>query len=73
MPLASPSLHLLVQKVLSKLPSSPLSNNYPLANPPPRTLSPEYQRAQEEYLRRQNCDPIFGISSQKDPSDEMMN
>lgn len=41
---------------------------YPLphaANPPPRTLSPEYQRAQEEYMRSQNCNPIFGISSKK--------
>lgn len=36
-----------------------------LANPPPRTLSPEYQRAMEEYMRSQNLEPFNGISAQK--------
>lgn len=28
------------------------------ANPPPRTLTPEYKRAMEEYVRRHNINPI---------------
>ncbi len=38
------------------------------ANPPPRTMTPEYERATAEYLRGQNSNPIFGISSKKSPS-----
>lgn len=36
-----------------------------VANPPPKTLSPEWQRAQDEYMRSQNGNPIFGISSEQ--------
>lgn len=36
-----------------------------LANPPLPCLDPEYQQALEEYMREQNMNPIFGISSKK--------
>ena len=33
-------------------------------------MHPEYQRATEEYLKKQNANPIFGISSKKEKSVE---
>ncbi|PJF16458.1 hypothetical protein PSACC_03728 [Paramicrosporidium saccamoebae] len=39
-------------------------------NPPPKTLAPEYKRAQEEYLKSQNSNPIFGLSAKKEASDD---
>lgn len=34
-----------------------------LANPAPKTHTPEWKKATEEYLRKQNANPIGGISS----------
>lgn len=43
-----------------------IDHHLSVANPAPVTLSPEYQEATAEYLRKQGANPIFGISSQKD-------
>jgi len=33
------------------------------ANPPPKTMSKEWQEASNEYLKEQNVEPITGLSS----------
>jgi len=35
-----------------------------LARPPPRTMSQEWQEASNEYLKRENIEPITGLSSE---------
>ncbi|KAK0740682.1 cytochrome c oxidase polypeptide 5 [Schizothecium vesticola] len=35
-----------------------------LANPPPPTMTKEYQEATNEFLKAQNSDPLTGISSE---------
>lgn len=42
----------------------------PVAKPPPRTLTPEYQEATRQYLLAQNANPIRGLSSRKPQASE---
>lgn len=42
---------------------APLYITSSVANPAPRTMTPEYKEATKKYLLEQNANPIRGLSS----------